>query len=175
MKESGLCWDIMARVWNAILQARQHDTLRATEHWRNKSLPTAIMETRGSGSTAPVYNLVTTWWWRDLHAPATLTPVYFGQETRWAAQPGEPWKIKLLAATGHRTRDSLVFRSEVHYQKTQIANLIYSNYTLPFFAGDDGNKFAVPCVLCYGLSEGGMGLLSEMSRAALGLTEPHIQ
>jgi len=38
--------------------ARQHDTLRATEHWKSKSLPPAIMETRGSGSTDPVYSLV---------------------------------------------------------------------------------------------------------------------
>jgi hypothetical protein len=62
--------------------ARQHDTLRATEQWKTKSLPPAIMETRGSGSTAPVYSLVTTLWRRDLHAPATLTRVYFGQEAR---------------------------------------------------------------------------------------------
>jgi len=61
---------------------RQHDTLRATEHWNSKSLPPAIMLTRGSGSTAPVYSLVTTRWCRDLHAPAALTPAYFGQEAR---------------------------------------------------------------------------------------------
>jgi len=105
----------------------------------------------------------------DLHAPATLTPVYFGQEARWAAQPGEPRKIKLLAATCHRTQDSLVFRSEVHYQTTQITNLIYSNYTLPSFPGDDGNKkLAIPCVLGYGLPGGGLKLLFELSRSGTG-------
>jgi len=56
----------------------------------------------------------------------------------------------------------------------QITNLIYSNYTLPSFAGDDGNKkLAIPCVLGYGLPEGGIRLFSELSRAALGLTHSY--